>query len=74
MGLWKTRHHSLELLANDFKPQAEVIEEVFRIIDECIDLFDKKSGTDPYHRICGLTLTKARNFALGIYGLLLDRP
>ncbi len=72
MGLWKTRHHSMEMLANDFKLQAKTIEETFEVIDECIDLFDEKSQESNFHLICGLVLAKARNLGLGMYGLMLD--
>lgn len=72
MGLWRTRHHSMELLAKEYKKHAIAIEETFMIIDECIDLFDYKARSDDYHRICGLVLAKARNYALGAYGLILD--
>lgn len=72
MELWKTRHHSMEMLAKDFKEQGKAIEAAFGIIDECIDLFNAKAGNDEFHRICGLVLAKARNYALGSYGLILD--
>lgn len=72
MGLWKTRHHSMEMLAKDFKEQGKAIEGAFAIIDECIDIFNAKAGNDDYHRMCGLVLAKARNYALGTYGLILD--
>jgi len=72
MGLWKTRHHSMEMLAKEFKEHGKIIERAFLIIDECIDLFNAKAGSDDYHRICGIVLAKARNYALGTYGLILD--
>lgn len=72
MGLWKTRHHSMEMLAKEFKEHGKAIESTFLIIDECIDLFNAKAGNDTYHRICGLVLAKAKNYALGAYGLILD--
>ena len=62
----------MEMLAKEFKPQALVIEHTFNIVDECIHLFSEKSDTSDYHRVCGLTLAKARNYALGSYGLILD--
>ena len=62
----------MEMLAHEFKQQARVIERSFAIVDECIDLFDSKAGEDDFHRICGLVLAKARNLALGSYGLILD--
>lgn len=72
MGLWKTRHHSMEMLAKDFKEQAKAIEEAFEAIDDCINLFDEKAHEDNYYLICGLVLAKARNLGLGMYGLMLD--
>lgn len=72
MGLWRTRHHSEEMLEKDFKAQARVIEKAFDIVDECIDLFDQRAADDDYHRVCGLVLAKARNYALGVYSLILD--
>lgn len=72
MGLWRTRHHSMEMLAKEYRQQGKAIEEAFAIIDDCIDLFDRKAGHDDFHRICGLVLAKARNYALGAYGLILD--
>ena len=72
MGLWRTRHHSMEMLAKDYKEQAKAIEEAFEAIDECISLFDKQAHEDNYYLICGLVLAKARNLGLGMYGLMLD--
>jgi len=72
MGLWKTRHHSMQMLAKDFTEQAKAIEEAFDAVDECIDLFDKKSHEDNFYLICGLVLAKARNLGLGMYSLMLD--
>jgi len=71
MGLWRTRHKSMEWLAKGFKPQATAIVDAFGIIDGRIDLFDSNSDND-FCRVFGITLAKARNFALGAYGLILD--
>ena len=60
------------MLAKNFKEQARTIKNVFEVVDECIDLFSEKAGEDDFHRICGLVLAKARNYALGAYGLILD--
>ncbi len=62
----------MEMLEKDFKQQAKAIEKIFVIVDECIDLFNDKAGEDEFHRICGLVMAKARNYALGAYGLILD--
>lgn len=72
MELWGTRNSALQLLAGEFAPQAKAIEDLFLVIDECIELFDNKATSDEFCRVCGLSLTKARNQALGIYGLILD--
>ena len=62
----------MESLTKEFKPQASAIDQAFNIIDQCIELHDSKARADNYHKICGLTLAKARNYALGAYGLMLD--
>ncbi len=72
MELWATRNEALEILAGEYAPQAKAIEDLFLVIDECIELFDRKAGDDDFCRICGLTLAKARHLALGAYGLILD--
>jgi len=72
MELWSTRNKALEMLAGEYAPQAKAIEDLFLVIDECIELFDRKAGDDNFCRICGLTLAKARHLALGAYGLILD--
>ena len=72
MKLWKTRHHSLEVLSKQFKDQSNAIDDAFQAIDECIDLFEKKFSEDKYFLVCGLTLLKAKNLAVGMYSLTLD--
>jgi len=71
MELWDTRNKSLAILAGEFAPQAKSIEDLFVVIDECIELFDEIENDD-FCRICGLSLAKARNLALGAYGMILD--
>jgi hypothetical protein len=72
MELWGTRKKAVEMLAGEFAPQAKAIEDLFLVLDECIELFDKKAEADDFCRVCGLCLAKARNLALGAYGLILD--
>lgn len=72
MELWGTRNKAIEILGDEFAPQAKAIEDLFLVVDECIELFDKKAGDDDFSRACGLCLAKARNLALGAYGLILD--
>jgi hypothetical protein len=70
MGLWETREQALAALQGDLQERAEVIKETFELIDECIDRF--KAIDSPFGRVCGLTLVKGRNMALGVYSLILD--
>jgi len=72
MDLWATRKASLDLLYSDLVEQRIIIEKAFKIIDESIDFFNKHAKDDQYSRICGLTLAKARSYALGAYGMILD--
>jgi hypothetical protein len=45
---------------------------LFDLIDQCVDEYEAKAGSDTYARICGLTLLKAKNLAFGSLSLLLD--
>ena len=72
MNLWNTRNQSLSALENSLRQEAQVIEEAFALIDECINRFQQISATSQFSRVCGLTLIKARNLALGCYSLCLD--
>jgi len=72
MDLWATRKASLDLLDSELLEQRTAIEKAFQIIDVSIDFFNKHAKGDQYSRICGLTLAKARNYALGAYGMILD--
>ncbi|MCC5809137.1 MAG: hypothetical protein JJU06_02090 [Ectothiorhodospiraceae bacterium] len=72
MDLWSTRKASLELLNSELKEQKGCIERAFGLIDSGIDFFNNHAATDQYSRISGLTLAKARNYALGAYGMILD--
>jgi hypothetical protein len=42
------------------------------LIDRCVDEYEMHAGTNVYARICGLTLLKAKNHALGSMSLVLD--
>lgn len=44
----------------------------FQLIDRCVDEYEAQSRSNTYARICGLTLLKAKNLALGSYSLILD--
>ncbi len=68
--LWGTRDAALATLASELRDEAMVIEETFQHLDESILNLEKLDTT--FSRICGLTLVKARNLALGSYSLCLD--
>lgn len=72
MDLWSTRRASQELLTSELFEQKVSIEQAFELIDKAIDFFNKKAPNDQYCRICGLTLAKAKSYALGAYGMILD--
>jgi len=72
MNLWSTREASLELLETELLDQRIAIERAFGILDSSIHFFNEHAANDQYSRICGLTLAKARSYALGAYGMILD--
>ena len=72
MDLWSTRSASLELLHSELTEQRRAIERAFKLIDRGIDFFNEHTANDQYCRICALSLAKARNYAHGAYGMILD--
>ena len=72
MDLWSTRTASLELLDSELAEQKVSIEQAFELINKAIDFFNQNAAVDQYCRICGLTLAKAKSYALGAYGMILD--
>ena len=70
MELWKTREQALAALRDELRQQAELVEAAFIHVDECINRL--RAVTSPFGRVCGLTLAKGRNLALGVYSLTLD--
>ncbi len=72
MELWKTRRDSWSYL-NEVHPQRlAVFSELFGLVDRCISEYETHASDNTYARICGLTLVKAKNLALGSFSLLLD--
>ena len=72
MNLWETRSSSLKHLESDLKVEAEVINEAFQILDDCINHFSSAVHSSSFLQVCGLTVVKARHLALGCYSLSLD--
>jgi hypothetical protein len=72
MDLWKTRDKSLKILATEYHPHAGIIIDIFITINQCVELFNKMANDNTYSSVCGLTLVKGRNIAIGMYSLILD--
>jgi hypothetical protein len=72
VDIWQTRNDSLKLLSGDNIAQKKILEQCFELIDHCIDIFELKSEISEPHKVCVVSLVKARNYALGSYGLMLD--
>lgn len=78
MDLWEARTESQNWLEDDLSQEAELIGRGFLLIGKCLEAFDKANQTEKaslngrFARICGLTLAKARNLALGCYSLSMD--
>ena len=68
--LWETREEALAALEGSLRQEAEILQEAFALLDECITqllTLDTK-----YTRVCAITMIKARNLELGCYSLALD--
>ncbi|GGK78005.1 hypothetical protein [Amphritea balenae] len=72
MDIWQTRNESLKFLETELSSQKIILEQCFRLMDHCIEIFEDKSETSPPHNVCAIALVKGRNYALGSYGMMLD--
>jgi hypothetical protein len=70
--LWRARTEALTHLENNRAEQTQVLDTLFAQIDRCIDVYEASANTNTYARICGLTVLKAKNLAIGAYSLILD--
>ncbi len=70
MSLWNTRRESERSLAGNLSKEAGVLLEAFDVVDECVARLEKIPH--PFAAVCGVTIVKARNLALGCYSLSLD--
>jgi len=50
----------------------EVFLALVKLLDRHIDEYESRAASDTYSRVCGLTLLKAKNLAIGSFSLLLD--
>lgn len=72
LTLWRARTESLTYLRRQRSERIEVLEEIFRLIDRCVDAYEALATKSPYAEVCGLTPLKAKNLAVGSYSLVLD--
>lgn len=70
--LWTARTEAVAYLEASHADQLAVLSRTFDLIDQSIDAYESLAGGDVYARICGLTLLKAKNLAVGAYSLILD--
>ena len=70
--IWTTRSEALAYLNERQPSRVDVVLRTFELLDDTIDAFDAAPPETAYPRICGLTLLKAKNLALGAYSLVLD--
>ena len=72
MELWRTREYSWAYLKEKRKSRLSVFLELLELLDRCVDEYEVRAAFDTYARVCGLTLLKAKNLAVGSFSLLLD--
>lgn len=75
--MWDTRTRHLTALKSEFKSLSESLDRAFELLDRVIDAFSDTLARKPeehvdYLIICGCTVTKAKNLALGVFSLMLD--
>lgn len=57
-------------MGRELKPYADLLDEAFAAVD--VSIVRLEDLDDPFGRVCGLVLIKARNLGLGCYSLSLD--
>jgi len=72
MELWSTREASWAYLNENQQSRLAVLLALFELLDRCIDEYESRAASNTYARVCGLTLLKAKNLAMGSFSLLLD--
>lgn len=72
MTLWSARIQADTYLEEECPEKLAVLIEMFDVIDSLVDCYEKHSDADAYARVCGLSLLKAKNLALGALSLILD--
>lgn len=72
MEPWITREMSWTYLNEKRPSRLAVLFALVMLLDRCIDAYESRATSDTYARVCGLTLLKAKNLAMGSFSLLLD--
>ena len=70
--LWHSRTDALVYLGEKHPSRLAVVARTFELLDDTIDAFEAALPEATYPRVCGVTLLKAKNLALGAYSLVLD--
>jgi hypothetical protein len=70
MSLWDTRRQADRALTEGLEPFARLLNEVFSVLDDCVDRLERLD--EPFGHVCALVLIKTRNLGLGCYSLCLD--
>lgn len=74
MDIWRTRKEALTDLDSQLKQEKNLVEEVFALVDTCVEQFYTyaASENDTFAIVCCHTLIKARRYAQGCYSICLD--
>jgi hypothetical protein len=70
MSLWDTRRQAERALTEGLEPFARFLNEVFSVLDDCVDRLERLD--QPFGHVCAPVLIKTRNLGLGCYSLILD--
>lgn len=71
-SLWATRESALLYLANEPPRKVELLLNLFVITDKCLEQFERLAVESENAQLYGVTTLKAKNLAIGTFGLILD--
>ena len=72
MDLWQTRTDATAYLQSVRPERLACVIRIFDLLDQCVSEFESAVTADAYARLCGLSLLKIKNLALGSFSLDLD--
>lgn len=70
--LWRARTEALTHLRRQRPEYVTLVEDLFSLLDRCIEVYEKAAPSNQYAQTCGITALKAKNLAVGAYSLVLD--